>query len=264
MHAVEVHRVRFAAQRIHVLEVDPKLIAHPRLDQRARDEQPVRTRVRCVRLRLAPMRGVPSIDDRAENRLRRRDLHAHDCVVAVRSHVPDDRHRSDPVVDRAPRGSTLRKGRFVDPKAGESKDAGYRQRPHPCTTVNGEPQLTSTSACIHGWIKHMKYSLVPAGAVTFRSIDSPFLPLPVIPESPGLSTDGAFAWPTPFSRNGNFGGALLLGSAPCALPSFSQIWQLNIWVAVRGASFFATTVNVCGPSSAATLTTWRVPPDGTV
>ena len=69
----------------------------------------------------------------------------------------------------------------------------------------------------------MKFSFVPAGAVTFRSIDSPFLPLPVTPESPGWLTDGGFAWPTPFSRNGNFGGALLFGSAPCALPSFSQI-----------------------------------------
>ncbi len=57
---------------------------------------------------------------------------------------------------------------------------------------------------------------MPAGAVTFRSIDSPFFPGPVTPESPGRSTDGGVAWPTPFSRNGNFGGASLFGSAPCA------------------------------------------------
>ena len=36
----------------------------------------------------------------------------------------------------------------------------------------------------------MKYSLVPGFAVTFRSIDSPFFPGPVTPESPGRSTDG--------------------------------------------------------------------------
>jgi len=36
----------------------------------------------------------------------------------------------------------------------------------------------------------MKYSFVPGFAVTFRSIDSPFLPGPVTQESPGRSTLG--------------------------------------------------------------------------
>ena len=39
---------------------------------------------------------------------------------------------------------------------------------------------------------HMKVSVVPAGAATLRVIDSPFLPLPVTPESPGTSTSGGF------------------------------------------------------------------------
>src|SRR5207248_10603417 len=100
--------------------------------------------------RLPPVRGITAVDDRAEDRLLGRDPHAHDRVVAVRSHVPDDGHRGDPVVDRAPAGSTFRKSRFVDPEPGESEDAGYRQRPRPHTTPNDEPQVTSTSACIHG------------------------------------------------------------------------------------------------------------------
>src|SRR5277367_2100714 len=110
----------------------------------------------------------------------------------------------------------------------------------------------------------MKYKVVPFGAVTLRSIDSPFLPDPVTPESPGSFTDGGVFWPTPFSRYWYFGGASLFGFAPCALASTSQILQLKSCAAVFGSSFAWTTVNVCGPSSAAWLTMCSVPPDGTV
>ena len=110
----------------------------------------------------------------------------------------------------------------------------------------------------------MKHSFVPAGAVTFRLIDSPFFPLPVTPESPGLSTSGGVCCPTPFSRNGNFGGALLFGFAPCAFAELLADLALGQRPQVRGASFLATTVNVCGPSSAAKFTTCSVPPDLTV
>ena len=72
-------------------------------------------------------------------------------------------------------------------------------------------------------MRHMIQSFVPFFAVTFRSIDSPFLPLPVKPESPGRSTFGGVFCPTPFSRNRNFGGASLFGSAPWALASVLQI-----------------------------------------
>ena len=82
----------------------------------------------------------------------------------------------------------------------------------------------------------MNLSVVPFFAVTLRSIDSPFFPGPVTPESPGRSTLGGVAWPTPFSRNGNLGGALLSGSAPWAAPSLLQILQLNAWAAVFGRS----------------------------
>src|ERR1041384_2695931 len=132
------------------------------------------------------------------------------------------------------------------------------------TNQRDERQVTSPAACIHGWIRHIIQSFVPAGAVTVRLIDSPFLPWPVTPESPGLSTDGGVFWPTPFSRYWNFGGALLFGSAPCALPSAWQIRQLTICRPVFGASFLCTTVNVCGPSPAAMFTMWIVPPDRTV
>ena len=37
--AVEVHRVRVLAQAVHVLEVDPQLVAHARADQRAGDQR---------------------------------------------------------------------------------------------------------------------------------------------------------------------------------------------------------------------------------
>src|SRR5205823_829349 len=107
-------------------------------------------------------------------------------------------------------------------------------------------------------------SLVPAGAVTVRLMNSPFLPLPVTPESPGLSTFGGVCCPTPSSRNGNFGGASLFGLAPCAFPSASQIRHFTTCRPVFGASDFLTIVNVCGPSSAARLTTWIVPPEGTL
>ena len=43
----------------------------------------------------------------------------------------------------------------------------------------------------------MKLSFVPGFAVTFKSIDSPFFPSPVTPESPGRSTDGGVFCPTP-------------------------------------------------------------------
>src|SRR3954468_23258832 len=109
-------------------------------------------------------------------------------------------------------------------------------------------------------MRHMKYSSLPLLAVTLNEIFSPFLPWPVTPESPGLSTFGGVAWPTPFSRYWFFGGALLLGSKPCALPSLLQIEQLLICLAVLGRSLSLTTVRVCGPSSALLLTTCSVPP----
>src|SRR3954451_16408175 len=109
-------------------------------------------------------------------------------------------------------------------------------------------------------MRHMKYSSLPFFAVTLNEIFSPFLPAPVTPESPGLSTFGGVAWPTPFSRYWNLGGASLFGSAPCACPSLSQIGHLND----LGRSFLRTTVKVCGPSLATVLTTVIVPPDLTV
>src|SRR5947209_19290487 len=97
-------------------------------------------------------------------------------------------------------------------------------------------------------MRQMKYSVVPFLAVTFSEMDSPFLPGPVTPESPGRSTFGGVFWPTPFSRNWNFGGALLCGSAPWALASFAQIAQFWTCLAVLGRSFLATIEKVCGPS----------------
>ena len=43
-----------------------------------------------------------------------------------------------------------------------------------------------------------------------------------------------------------------------------QIAQFKACAAVRGRSFGLTTVNVCGPSSAAVLMTCSVPPEATV
>ena len=56
VHPVEVHRVRLAAQRVHVLEVDPQVVAHPRPDQWPGDHEPVGARPRGVRERLLPAR----------------------------------------------------------------------------------------------------------------------------------------------------------------------------------------------------------------
>src|SRR4051794_10806558 len=114
-------------------------------------------------------------------------------------------------------------------------------------------------------MRHMKYSSLPLLAVTLNEIFSPFLPWPVTPESPGRSTFGGVAWPTPFSRYWNFGGASVFGSAPWAWKSLLQIAQwLKTWLGVRGRSFFLTIVKVCGPSPAALLTTVIVPPDFTL
>jgi len=84
---------------------------------------------------------------------------------------------------------------------------------------------TFNLACIHGWMMHMNLRVVPAFAFTLKVILAPLFGA-VIPESPGLSRFGGVFWPTPFSRYWNVGGAGLLGSAPCALPSVLQILQL--------------------------------------
>src|SRR4029450_9887700 len=155
---------------------------------------------------------------------RERPLPPGDRIPAVRNDVPADRHGRDPVVDRAPLGWRGRRGRTCDEDDAERENESPHPRPR-VATDRSAPRVTSTSACIHGWTKQIIQSLVPAGAVTVRLTNSPFLPLPVTAESPGLSTLGGVCWPTPFSRNGNFGGASLFGSAPCALPSWKQIRQ---------------------------------------
>src|SRR3954447_24043999 len=94
-----------------------------------------------------------------------------------------------------------------------------------------------------------KYSVLPFLAVTLRSIDSPRLPGPVTPVSPGRSTFGGVALPVPFSAYWNLGWAFgSLGSTPSSVPIVLQILQLNVAAAVRGNWFFLTTENVCGPS----------------
>ncbi len=153
--AVEVHRVGVMPQRVHVLEVDADRVAHARLEQRARDEKPVRARLRRVRLRLLPVRAVTAIDDSLDHGLRRRHRLAHDRVAAVRRDVPRDRHRGDPVVDR-PRAARAPLRRRVDPDcAAEGDDARYRERRRSPTAPKGISQVTSTSACIHGWMRQM-------------------------------------------------------------------------------------------------------------
>ena len=66
--------------------------------------------------------------------------------------------------------------------------------------------------------------------------------------------------PVPFSTYKSFGGAFEFGFAPCSVAIVMQILQLLIWATVRGRSFFFTTLNVCGPSEEARLTTVIVPP----
>ena len=44
----------------------------------------------------------------------------------------------------------------TDPEKAERERADSRQRPRSPTTPDAERQLTSTSACIHGWMMHMK------------------------------------------------------------------------------------------------------------
>ena len=230
----------------NVLEVDSQRVADARPDQRPGDEQPIGAFSRGVRHRLLPVRGVAAVDDGRCHRVRERHLVTGDRIPAVRNDVPADRHARDPIVDRAPLGWRGRRGRTCDEDDAERENESPHPRPR-VATGRSDRQVTSTSACIHGWTKQIIQSLVPAGAVTVRLTNSPFSPLPVTAESPALSTLGGVCWPTPFSRNGNFGGALPLGSAPCAFPRMLQIRRLTTWSPVFGASFFATIVNVCGP-----------------
>ena len=66
--AVEVHRVRFAAQRVHVLEVDSQMVADPRLDQRAGDQR-ARLRSRAARSEAASASArVAAVDEGREGR----------------------------------------------------------------------------------------------------------------------------------------------------------------------------------------------------
>ena len=109
----------------------------------------------------------------------------------------------------------------------------------------------------------MNLRVVPAFAFTLKVILAPLFGA-VTPESPGLSRFGGVFWPTPFSRYWNVGGAGLLGSAPCALPSVLQILQLLSCFAVFGRSFFLTTLKVCGQSCGWFRTTVTTPPARTV
>src|SRR4051812_35798921 len=109
-------------------------------------------------------------------------------------------------------------------------------------------------------MRHRKFSVVPFFAVIFRLTDAPFL-ASMKAESPARSTFGPVVEPTPFSRNRNFGGASLFGSAPWACPSWLQIRQFRMPLGVFGRSDFLSTVKVCGPSPGALLTTLSVPPD---
>ena len=106
---------------------------------------------------------------------------------------------------------------------------------------------------------------MPFFAVTFRSIDSPLLPWPVSPVSPGLSTFGGVALPVPSSTNWNFGCEFgSFGSTPSSPAIVLQILQLKVEAAVLGSWLFFTTENVCGPSVATVFTMCNVPPERTL
>jgi hypothetical protein len=78
-----MHRMRRVTQVVKVLEVDPQAVTDARVNQRPRDQQPIRARVRRVRKRTLLIRAVAAVDDRREDRVRRIDRHTRHRVMTV-------------------------------------------------------------------------------------------------------------------------------------------------------------------------------------
>ena len=131
VHAVEVHRVGVMAQVVEVLEVHAEAVADPSVDQRPRDQQPVRVVPTGVVERVPPVGAVAPVDHRGEDRIRPADRHAHDRVVPVRDDVPPGGHGGHPHVHGARRGGRRREQRHG---AGTHQSDCSASGPHVATT----------------------------------------------------------------------------------------------------------------------------------
>ena len=147
-----------------------------------------------VHVNTAPGESSPDVERVRGHRVATAALTLVQADGLARQHVDvDGANRRTARSPRAPRPRrrSRRPAHAAESSAATSAGGASPPRSHASPAPSGRPPRAS----IHGWMRHMKYSFVPFVAVTLRSIDSPFLPSPVTPESPGRSTFGAVVLP---------------------------------------------------------------------